>query len=57
LEKIIGYDVLGNMISLPIISKNENEIIFKTNQLNKGVCFLQLHFDNKTVISKKIVVQ
>ena len=57
LEKIIGYDVLGNMISLPIISKNENEIIFKTNQLNKGVCFLQLHFDNKTIISKKIVVQ
>ena len=57
LEKIIGYDVLGNLISLPIISKNDNEIIFKTSQLNKGVCFLQLHFDNKTVISKKIVVQ
>lgn len=57
LEKIIGYNVLGNLISLPIISKNENELIFETNQLNKGVYFLQLHFDDKTVITKKIVVQ
>lgn len=57
LENIIGYDVLGNLISLPFISKNENEIIFETNQLNKGVYFLQLHFDDKTVVTKKIVVQ
>lgn len=57
LEKIIGYNVLGNLISLPIISKNENELIFETNQLDKGVYFLQLHFDDKTVITKKIVVQ
>jgi PKD repeat protein len=57
LGNIIGYDVLGNLISFPIISKNENEIIFETNQLDKGVYFLQLHFDDKTVITKKIVVQ
>jgi len=57
LEKIIGYNVLGNLISLPIISKNENEIIFETNQLNNGVYFLQLHFDDKTVVTKKVIVQ
>lgn len=57
LGNIIGYDVLGNLISFPIISKNENEIIFETNQLDKGVYFLQLHFDDKTVVIKKIVVQ
>ncbi len=57
LGNIIGYDVLGNLISLPIISKNENEIIFETNQLDKGVYFLQLHFDDKTVVTKKVVVQ
>lgn len=57
LEKIISYDVLGNLISFPIISKNENELIFETNQLNKGVYFLQLHFDDKAVITKKVVVQ
>lgn len=56
-EKIIGHDVLGNLISFPIISKNENEIIFETNQLNQGVYFLQLLFDNKKIITKKIVVQ
>lgn len=57
LGNIIGYDVLGNLIRLPIISKNENELIFETNQLDKGVYFLQLHFDDKTVVTKKIVVQ
>lgn len=57
LGNIIGYDVLGNLISLPIISKDENELIFETNQLDKGVYFLQLHFNDKTVVTKKIVVQ
>ena len=57
LGNIIGYDVLGNLISLPIISKNENELIFETNQLDKGVYFLQLYFNDKTVVTKKIVVQ
>lgn len=57
LGNIIGYDVLGNLISFPIISKNENELIFETNQLDKGVYFLQLYFNDKTVVSKKIVVQ
>lgn len=57
LGNIIGYDVLGNLISLPFISKNENELIFETNQLDKGVYFLQLHFNDKTVVTKKIVVQ
>jgi PKD repeat protein len=57
LGNIIGYDVLGNLTSFPIISKNENEIIFETNQLNKGVYFLQLHFDDGSSATKKIIVQ
>lgn len=57
LEKIVVYDVLGSLIQLPTISKNENEIIFETNQLNKGIYFLQIHFDDKTAFTKKIVVQ
>lgn len=57
LEKIVVYDVLGSLIQLPTISKNENEIIFETNQLNKGVYFLQLLFDDGSSATKKIIVQ
>ncbi|MCB0379791.1 MAG: PKD domain-containing protein [Flavobacteriales bacterium] len=56
-EKMVVYDVLGSLIRLPIISKNENEIIFETNQLNKGVYFLQLLFNDGSSATKKIIVQ
>jgi PKD repeat protein len=57
IKNIIGYDILGNQINTPIISKNTTEIILETNNLKKGSYTLQLFFKNDVPMIRRIIVQ
>lgn len=48
------YDYLGNSIDLPVISRLENEIRFKVNQLSKGAYFLNWQSKEKEGTEKFI---
>ena len=57
LNNVIGYDILGKPVQLPIVSKTSTELILETNHLSKGSYILKILFEDNTQITKKIIVQ
>lgn len=54
---VLGYDILGKPIQIPIVSKNSTELILETNHLSKGSYILKLLFEDDVPITKRIIVQ
>lgn len=55
--KITVSNVLGNTLNTFNLDFNDNKIIIPTTQYESGVYFYTLSIDNKSIITKKLVVK
>jgi len=50
-------DVTGKIISTYMVDKNSSQMIINTQSLNKGIYYVMLKVDNKSMKVEKLVIQ